>query len=199
MIDSILLVSNNKDLSKTCVDKVVDLVNLIAESNKQVHIFKEDIQLYKILKNYSNVYYLDGLSSKADTLLFNRINPGIYNKEDSIRKARVDCSNEHKKSISRNIVRDRSKFYDKTEYDTFREAVVYRRLKYVISSVAERYQFIIHFKNTKESNIINMITPTFGDGKFLYSYDCSTHKSEFTVGGCFLGEEQFIRCIKEEI
>lgn len=197
MAKSVLIISNDKPFTDIVKERILSIVDNITQSGKEVHIFKEDILLYSLLKDKENIFCINGLSSGADLLLFNKINEDIYFSSDKVKTLKADFSDVYKKSISRHPSPERSKAYDEKEYKTMRESVMIRRLKYSISQIALRYNFIINFKDSKDLNIINNLNPVYGDGKFIYIYDCSKNKSEFAVGGCYLSDNEFNKCIRE--
>lgn len=193
----ILLVSNEKELSDIAKEKILSIVKLALENDKEIHIFKEDIQLYLLLKSYENVFYIKGLSSGADLMLFNKTNSNVYYTSDSIKSVKDDHSDIYKMSISRHKTPDRSKSFDETEYTSVRLSLVSKRLRYNISKISDKYTFIVNFRDTKDVNYLNSINPVYGDGKFIYNYDCVKDRVEFSIGGCFLPEINFETCIKE--
>lgn len=197
LIKSILIVTNEREYTDVVRDKILDTVNLITDSNKEVHIFKEDLVLYSLLRDNPKVKFIKGLSSGADLLLFNRMNDGVYKDTDEIGIVKEDFSDVYKRSISRNVTPVRSKAFDEEEYKTLRESVLFRRLKYSITHISSKYKFVINFTDSKDINLLNSLIPAYGDGKFIYTYDCLKNRSEFAVGGCFLPESNFESCIKE--
>lgn len=196
MIRSILIVSGEKPLSNRAKDQLLQIVGVIQQSGKEIHIFKEDVSLWDVLRNEANVKYINGLNSSADLLLFNKEHEGVYLPTDSVMAAQSDHSTIYKRAISRHVATERSKSFDELEYRSMRNSIVNRRLKFAIAQIAEIYQFVINFKDSKEFNLLNSLKPGYGDGKFLYTYDGLKDRVEFAVGGCELPSDNFELCIK---
>lgn len=192
----ILIVTNTKEFSNSTKDKINYILDLIKSKNKEIHIFKEDTKVYSILKDNPNVSYINGLSSGADLILFNRINENVYSSDDSMKQVKDDFSDVYKRCISRNVSPDRSKAFDEQEFKSLRDSVMVRRLRFNISQISSLYQFIIIFKDTKDTNLLNSIKLEHGDGKFIYIYDCIKDKYEFFVGGFPVTESDFENIIK---
>lgn len=196
MLKPILLVTHTKQFSPTTENKIKSIVDMITQQDKEVHIFKEDIQAYTLLKSNSHISCINGLSSGADLILFNKINDGVYSSSDSVKQVKDDFSEIYKRSISRNASPDRSKAFDDAEFKTLRDSVMFRRLRFNISEISSLYQFVIIFKDNKDTNLLNSIKPEHGDGKFIYMYDCIKDRYEFFVGGFPVTEADFETIIK---
>lgn len=196
MIKSILIVSNENTFNGATEDKIDDIFTSIIESGKEVHIFREDLLLYEKYKNTKGVKYIKGLSSGADVIIFNRINYMHYDKEDTILEHKGDFGEIYKKAISRHKTPNKEKAFDETEYNLMRESIMYRRLRFNISNIANEYKFVINFKDVKDVNLLNSLKPEFGDGKFIYIYDCVKEIGDFLVGGCSLPADNFEACIQ---
>lgn len=198
MRSDILIVSNSKDFTEETKCKILEIVEHAISSFKQVHIFREDKNLYDLLRDVAGVYYINGLSpTGGDTLLFNKMNEGFYVPGDTISKVEGDFSSIYKRAISRHVAPTMSTSYDRAEYDSRREAVMINRLRFAIANISASYSFIVNIQSSKEVNYLNAITPTFGDGKFIYTYNCLKNRGEFAVGGSYLTEDDMFRCIKE--
>lgn len=192
----ILLVTNTKEFSTTTEDKIKSIIDLVTTRAREVHIFKEDTQAYSLLKTNPSISYIEGLSSGADLILFNKINEGVYSSDDSVKRVKDDFSDIYKRAISRNASPDRSKAHDDLEFKSLRESVMFRRLRFNISEISSLYQFIIIFKDSKDTNLLNSIKPEHGDGKFIYTYDCLKDRYEFFVGGFPVTEADFETIVK---
>ncbi len=199
MLSNILLVSNfNTTVDNSTYDSIINMAKSIIESNKNIIIFREDILLYEIFKNYSNVKFIRTLSSTSDKLLHHKNNKSLYEEICNMEELFIDEFNDIlKKSIKRFLSPKVSDCYDLDEYKSRRISIMNSRIKMCMTEISKRYEFIIQFKDKKEYNYMNSIKAVYGDGKFIYIYNCQTKKSEFYVGGCLLSDKDFYTCIKE--
>lgn len=198
MIREILIVSNSKEFSNDNKEYIIDLIHYILENKKEVHIFKEDLRLYDLVRNIDGVKFINGLSPDGgDSLLFNRLNEGFYRPEDKLIKVGSDYKDIYKKATTRYLAPKISNSFDKSEFNSRRESVMYNRLRFAISNISNTYRFIINIQSTRDLNLLNSLKPAHGDGKFIYNYNCIKERGEFAVGGSYLKDTDFMNCIKE--
>lgn len=196
MINDILIISNTKKFSVDTEEKVNNIVDLISKYNKQVHMFKEDMMLYSVVRDNDKVCAMSSLSSGADLLLFNRANSDLYNSNDKVKVITPDYNAIYKKAISRFPTPSRENSFDEIDYQSRRMSVMNSRMRFAISQIAKSYQFVVIIQDSKENNLINSITPEYGDGKFIYIYDCNKKRTTFYIGGCIVPEENFENFLK---
>lgn len=190
---SILIVSNTNELSDNALEKLNLIISLVDSSNKEIHIFKQDNNLVDFFKASDKVKVIEGLSNGADKIIFNSKNKQSNYEYNEVK---YDFNDIHKRAIKRFKVPDKDKSFDLLDYNTRREQVTFRRLKYSIKEISKIYPFLIIFTDNKDNNLLTQESE-YGDGRFIYNYNVNKDKSTFHVGGCLLSENDFIKCITE--
>lgn len=197
MSKNILFVGVTNELSDTSREKFSELTTTAISNGCGVHIFREDILFYDILRNQEGVKAIFSIDSASDKLLYGKEHEGFYLPTDKIVCERYHSFDIYNKAISRFPVPNKYCSFDKQEYDSRRKSVVEYRSRKAMLSIASEYKFVVLFQGSKDNNLINGFKGTSGDGKFIYTYDVNKNIAEFTVGGFMIPENDIIKCMKE--
>lgn len=197
MSNSVLIVSNTGKLNSKVISSIKDIVEQCLLVNREVNVFQEDLLLKDLLKEYHNVRFIRGLCSKSDDMIYFRENKINF---DGLTMSKTDYADIKAKALSRYRSPVKSESFDSIEYDSRRLDVVYKRLKFVITNVADRFTFVVNVKtNDVSTNYYKTPKQEFGNGKFMYIVDCDKNMETFTIGGCEQKIDLFKECLRGDI
>ena len=195
---NVLLISNKNTFSVDTLNTLNKLHDSILSNNFRFNFFREDLNLYKLYKDDKRVYAIKTLNTDSDEL-FLRENEKIYTEDFQCTLKTIKTEDDaYKRSLKRFPAPRRNACFDNIEYKTRRYSTVQNRSKFVISKLFDEFQIIVLLRDKKQYNLINSYTPKYGDGKFIYDYDCTTNLATFNIGGVVVPNELFFSLLGGE-